>query len=69
MWQNVPVFNFKPISTEKMEKSGETNEKVAYRVDGILSFLEQFLKLNNLKMNIGKIVIMRVTTRKMFQKS
>ena len=43
--------------------SGDTDKKVAYKVDTILSFLEEFLRLNNLKMNTGKTVIMGVTPR------
>ena len=46
--------------------SGDSNENVAKKVDGILSYLEQFLKLNNIKLNVGKTVIMRIT---MWQKS
>ena len=46
--------------------SGDSNKNVAKKVDGILSYLEQFFKLNNLKLNVGKTVIMRIT---MWQKS
>lgn len=46
--------------------SGYCNENVAKKVDEFLSYLEQFFKLNNLKLNVGKTVIMRIT---MWQKS
>lgn len=57
------VFCFDDDSSITVEANRYNNVEVASKFNFILSKLEVLLKLNNLKLNVGKAVIIRLTTR------
>ena len=57
------MFSFSDDSTIIVEGHRHNSKMVAEKLDMILTNLETFLTRNNIKLNVDKTVIMRITTR------
>ena len=57
------ILTFADDSSITIEEIRNNCKSTSEKIDNILSKLEVFLKLHNLKLNISKTVLLRVTTR------
>ena len=57
------ILTFADDSSITIEEIRNNCKLTSEKIDNILSKLEVFLKLHNLKLNISKTVLLRVTTR------